>query len=69
MTEAWRELKPGDVVTVVRALSTVEAGLLQQQVRIKRFSQPHGYAVVEDREQREWHLHPEALEKVDAPRN
>lgn len=65
MSEAWRDLKPGDTVRVVLALSMVEAGLLNRIVRIVRFSKPHGYAVVEDEEHKqEWHLHPEALEKV-----
>ena len=64
MSEAWRELKPGDTVKVVRAFSVRETGLLNQQMRIARFSKPHGFAVVEDADRKEWFLHPEALEKV-----
>lgn len=75
MTEAWRELRPGDVVRVAVPLTRSEADLLGHTLEIVRFSKPHGYAVVRKvtgpsvvsvaSGLREWHLHPEALVKAE----
>ena len=68
--EAWRALQVGDRVKVVRPISAMERDLLGRVFTIMRFSQPHGYAVcgedsvVAGDEWGNWHLHPEALEKV-----
>lgn len=62
--------KPGDRVTLVRGISELEKDLIAKSnvhFKFKRYSKPHGYAVVGN-ESGDWHLHPEALElEVLAP--
>jgi len=61
--EAWRSLRPGDTVTMVKPISETERTLIGQTFTINRFTQPHGFAVVTN-EHGAWHVHPEGLEKV-----
>ncbi len=51
-------------VRVTRGISETEKGLARHPERVyllKRYTQPHGYAVIGD-EYGDWHVHPEALD-------
>jgi len=62
-SEAWRTLQVGERVIVTHPISQMERDLLGRVFTIVRFDQTHGYAVCGD-EWGNWHLHPEALERV-----
>lgn len=61
--EAWRLLRPGDRVQVVKDTGPSERAVLGRVFVIERFSRPHGYAIVRD-DFGIRHLHPEALERL-----
>lgn len=62
--EAWRSLAAGMTVDVVRPTSNTERMLLGMRLEVTRIDATHGYAVCSDG-RHSWHLHPEALERVE----
>lgn len=57
----------GATVRVVRGISETEKNLAMHPERtytVLRYTHPHGYAVIQDGEWGNWHVHPEALEAL-----